>query len=442
MGIEFCAIGGYQEIGRHSCAIKVDDEVVILDLGLHMENYVKYTEDEDIEDITAKQLTLAHAVPDLSHISDWKEKIKAIIPSHAHLDHIGAIPFLGAELQVPIIATPFTIEVINATAQGQHIKLKNKFIRLNSNSSLKISSKITVELIHVTHSTPQTAIIAIHTPYGTVLYANDFKLDNSPVLGGKPNYARLKQLRGKVVLLITNCLYAEHRKRTPSEAVARQLLKETMLETDSKGKAMIVTTFSSHIARLKSIIDFGKKMNRRVVFMGRSLNKYVLAAEKTNIVRFTPDIGTILYGERARRELKRVGAQKGKYLLVMTGHQGEPNAMLSRIANDEYKFGFDTGDFVVFSCTTIPTPITQANRKILETKLNDKGIRMFFDIHASGHAAREDLREFIGMLQPKHIIPTHGAPHMLTALADLASHEGYSPDQIHLVSNGQRLKID
>ncbi len=444
MALEVMGIGGYQEIGRHSTAIKVDEEVIILDLGLHMENYVKYTEDENIGTVTARtarELTKVHAIPDLAHLGDWKERVKAIVPSHAHLDHVGAIPFLAAALPVPVIATPFTIEVVKALAEAQGIRLRNKLIRISPNSSFKVSERVTAELIHVTHSTPQTAIIALHTPYGVVLYANDFKLDNAPVLGPKPNYARLRQLQGKVALLITNCLYAGHHARTPSESIAKQLLKETLLETDTRGKAVIVTTFSSHMARLKSILEFGRRMNRRVVFLGRSLHRYVHAAESVGLVDFTRHVGPIAFGERARRALRKISAQKERYLIVMTGHQGEPKSVLSRIASDDYPFAFSPGDIVVFSCKTIPAPVTLANRKVLETKLNDKGIRMFFDIHVSGHAAREDLRELIEMVKPEHIIPTHGEPQMLVALADLARHVGYTPEQVHLIANGQRLRI-
>lgn len=446
MPIEFCAVGGYKEVGRNCAAIKVDDDVVLLDMGLHMENYVRYTEEEDISCVTPKQLTAAHAVPDLAHIADWKDKVRAIIPSHAHLDHIGAIPFLANQFNAPIIATPYTIEVIKAISRDEHatehLKLKNKLIKVNPNSSYKLTNNIMVELIHVTHSTPQSAIIALHTPYGVVLYASDFKFDNTPVLGPKPNYARLKQLAGKVVLLIMECLYVDLPQKMPSEAVARQMLKEVMLETNSKNRAMIITTFSSHIARLKSIIDFGRKTNRKIVFLGRSLNKYVTAAENINLVDFTRHVGTILYGHRAQKALKKFAKQKDKYLLVMTGHQGEPKAMLSRIVDDVYHFPIQQDDLVVFSCKTIPSPTTISNRRVLETKLKDRHVRMYTDIHCSGHAAREDLHELIHMVSPQHIIPTHGEPSMLLSLAELAMQLGYKQDQVHVLYNGQRVKID
>jgi ribonuclease J len=438
--IEVCAVGGFKEVGGNCTAIKVDDDVVILDMGLHMEHYVKYTEQEDLRDPTTKQLIKAECVPNITHIQDWMDNVRAIIPSHAHLDHVGAMPFLANKFAAPIIATPFTIEVIEALSRDKN-KIKNKLIRINPNSTFKITDKITVEFIHVTHSTPQTSIIALNTPYGTILYANDFKLDNSPTLGAKPNYKRLKQLQGKVVLCIMECLYSEKPGKMPSESVAKQLLKEVMLETNNKGKAMIVTTFSSHIARLRSIIEFGRKLNRKVVFLGRSLNKYVTAAENVGLVDFTGQIGMIYFGQRARKMLKKCAPQKDQYLLVMTGHQGEPKAMLSRIANDDIQFPIENGDIIIFSAQTIPTPPTIANRAVLEEKLQDKGARIFTDIHVSGHSAREDLRDFIEMVRPRNIIPTHGEPGMLAGLADLAYQIGYKHDQVHLLFNGQRMKV-
>lgn len=228
----------------------------------------------------------------------------------------------------------------------------------------------------------------------------------------------------------------------PSESVARQLLKEVMLETKNEEKAIIVTTFSSHIARLKSIIEFGKKLNRKIVFLGSSLNKYVTAAENIKIINFTKQIGMIYYGQRARKMLATCAKQKDKYLLVMTGHQGEPKAMLSRIAHGDYHFPLTKGDFVIFSALTIPTPPTIANRKALETKLQELGVRIFTDIHVSGHSAREDLRDFILMVQPRYIIPTHADPGKLALFAELAYQLGYEQDKVHILFNGQKVKVE
>ncbi|MEK6900319.1 MAG: ribonuclease J, partial [Nanoarchaeota archaeon] len=224
MPLELCSVSGFSKTEGNSVAIKVDDEVVVLDMGLSMADYVKFTEDlEDIKAKTYKSLLNANAVPNYESINDWRDKVIAIIPSHGHLDHVGAIPFAASQFpsSAVIIGTPYTIEVLKGTLVDERLELPHKLMAMGSGSSYKLSKKITVEFVHITHSIPQTAIIVIHTPYGKVMYANDFKLDNDPVLGKKPDYDRLQGL-GKegVKLLIMNCLYAHEHKKCPSESVA------------------------------------------------------------------------------------------------------------------------------------------------------------------------------------------------------------------------------
>ena len=326
MPIEVCTIGGFSDTGRNSTAIKVDDEVVILDMGLHMENYIQHTEDrEDISHKTYEELDEVNAVPDYHFINDWKDKVIAIVPSHGHLDHVGAVPF-AAQLfpKAPVICTPYTIEVLKSIFRDEKIRIPNPLISLNLNSKYTLSKKITLELVHVTHSIPHTSIVVVHTPYGKVVYANDYKFDLQPTLGKKPNFERLQEI-GKegVTLLIVECLYADEHKKMPSEAVAKQMLKDVMLGVNAEGKAMIVTTFSSHLARLKSIIEMGKKLNRNIIFLGKSLSKYVTAGEQINLINFTQDVEIIKQREKINSTLRRIQKEgKEKYLIVCTGHQG------------------------------------------------------------------------------------------------------------------------
>ncbi|MCH8003504.1 MAG: ribonuclease J, partial [Nanoarchaeota archaeon] len=211
---------------------------------------------------------------------------------------------------------------------------------------------------------------------------------------------------------------------------------------DNKNNLIVVTTFASHIARLKSIIEFGKKLNRKIVFMGRSLSKYVKAAENVGLVNFSKDIEIVKYGRQIERKLKKVDKERKKYLLVVTGHQGEPKSVLYRIAKGELKFKLYHDDNVIFSCKTIPTPTNIANREALENELKRFGVRIFKDIHQSGHAAREDLRDFINLVKPKNIIPAHGNKEMKDALADLAVEMGYKRDKnIFLVKDGHKVVI-
>ncbi len=443
MPIEICSISGFSKTEGNSVAIKINDEVVILDMGLSMEDYIKYTEDR--EDISAKsypQLLKVNAVPNYNYIGDWKKRVRAIIPSHGHLDHVGAIPF-GAKLfpEAPIISTPYTIEVLKTILADEKITIPNKFITQDLNTSYKLSDTITIEFVNVTHSIPHTAIVVLHTPYGKIVYANDFKLDDTPTLGKKPNYQRLRQIGEEgVSLLIMNCLYAHEPKKCPSEAVAKQMLKEVMLGTNSEGKAMIVTTFSSHIARLKSIIELGEKLERKIVFFGRSLDKYVRAAERLDLVKFTNNIKLVRHWDKTNKILRRIQKEgKDKYLIVCTGHQGEPRSILMQMAQNGFDFQFAPGDIVIFSCQVIPVEINKQNREKLEATLRTHNVRIFRDVHVSGHGAREDERDLIEMLRPQHIIPIHAENEKARLVAEMAAQLGYK--NTHVMQDGQRITL-
>jgi ribonuclease J len=228
----------------------------------------------------------------------------------------------------------------------------------------------------------------------------------------------------------------------PSESVAREMLKDVLLGTDNKDNLIIVTTFSSHIARLKSIIEFGQKLNRKIIFLGRSLAKYVKAAENIGIVDFSKDVEIVKYGRQIERMLKKVDKDREKYLLIVTGHQGEPKSVLYKIAKGEFEFDLYPEDSVVFSCRTIPTPTNIENRDALENELKQTGVRIFKDIHQSGHAAREDLRDFINLVKPKNIIPAHGTKEMRDALAELCTEMGYKTGKnIFLIKDGQKIEL-
>lgn len=442
MPIEICAVGGYSETGKNCTAIKVDEEIILLDLGLHMENYTRYTEDEDIRALTYEELLQVEAVPDLSLFKDWKQKVIAIVPSHGHLDHLGAVPFAAPKFPwAPVICTPYTAEVLRSIVQDEGLKFPNRIIDLNLNSAYPLSPNITLELINVTHSIPQAALVAIHTKYGTLLYANDYKFDRHPTLGKKPNFERLEELGKRGILaLICESIYADEHKKMPSESVAKQMLKDVLIGVNSKGHALIVTTFSSHLARLKSIIEMGKELNRRIVFLGRSLAKYVEAGERLQLIDFKKDVKIIKFRDKVEEFLRKASQSKDKYLLVVTGHQGEPRAILPKIARRELKFELGAGDLVVFSCSIIPVPLNQDNRAKLESQLKQKGARIFRDIHISGHAAREDHRDLIELVKPKHIIPSHAGPDKSHHLADLAVELGYKLGKsVHLMEDGKRL---
>lgn len=440
--IQICAVGGYNEVGKNCTAIRIDDNVLILDVGLHLENYIRFTEDEDIVHISEQQLMKAGAIPDINVLGEWKKNVKAIIIGHAHLDHIGAVPYLASHLKAPIIATPYSISVLKEILKDEKIKLKNKIKILSPNSSFPISKDIKIEFVHITHSIPQTVIIAIHSKYGILVYANDFKFDFYPTLGKTPNIKRLEEIgMHNVLALIVESTYASDSRKMPSEAIAKQMLEEVLLRIDSRNRAIIITTFSSHLARLKSIIEFGKRLKRKIIFLGRSLSKYVNAGEHIKIIHFTKDVEIVKYSKEIKKRLKRLSNEKEKYLLVVTGHQGEPKSVLSKIASQEIEFSIHNA-IVIFSCKIIPTPTNQENREKLEQNLKSYGVRIFKDIHVSGHAAREDLRDLITILKPKNIIPTHGTFDMKNSLASLAEELGYEKgENIYIIDDGEIIDI-
>jgi len=223
--IEIVPVGGYREVGKNCTAIRVDNEVILIDMGLHLQHYIEYTQDDDDADLSLNKLIEIKAIPDISLIEDWIPLVKAICISHAHLDHVGAAPFLASRFKCPIHGTPYTIEVLKALIEDKHSNVPNKLVTHEMNSMFKVSEDIKIEFISVTHSVVQAALIAIHTKYGTIVYANDFKLDNQPTLGLKSNIGRMKELKN-VKALILDSLYAHKPIKTPSESVARELLEK------------------------------------------------------------------------------------------------------------------------------------------------------------------------------------------------------------------------
>jgi len=439
------SIGGYNEVGKNMTAVELKDDVILFDCGLFLPPIVELEEADKV--YNEKKLRSIGAVPNDLILDNLglKNKVRAIIPSHAHLDHIGAIPFLAQRYRADIIGTPFTIEVLKTLLNEEKKNLRNRIRIVQPNSFCYVQGKhkkYKVDFINVTHSTPQTSMIALHTDEGVVLYANDFKLDDSPILGKKPNYEKLKEIAKEgVKAIIVDSLYSGDERKTASEKVARALLEEVLLTTNNQGVGLIVTTFSSHIARLKSIVEFGKKLNRRVVFLGRSLNKYVSAAARVDVCPFIKDIEIAVYRNQLEKKLHQINKDRGKYMIVCTGHQGEPGSILDRMSKNKLPFQLQNQDHVVFSSSVIPTEINIENRKKLDDRLKKKRVRIFNNIHVSGHAGREDLRDFINMINPENIIPAHGDHKKISPMIELGKEIGYKPKNLHLVSNGQKIDI-
>lgn len=442
--IGIIAVGGYDEVGRNMTAVRVGDEAVILDMGLRLDR-VMIHEDVEIEKIHSIDLIKMGAIPDDGFIKDIAGKVKAIICTHGHLDHIGAVPKLAHRYTAPIISTPYTAALIEQEiAAEKKFGVENKVISLKAGEFYQITPDIQAEFIRVQHSIIDCVFIALHTPEGILLYANDFKLDRLPVLGEPPDTSRLKALSKQgVIAMITETIYASKPGKTPSERVARDLIFDALLGVEDIEKGIIVTTFSSHIARIKSIVEAALEMGRIPVLLGRSMERYYgtaikmsyLEPQKVEICGDKKDI------DRTLKQIMEDG--KAKYLLIATGHQGEPGSVLNRIANDDSPFKIEPGDRVIFSANVIPNPVNEANRYAVETKLKMKGARIYSNVHVSGHAYREDHWELLRMVSPENVIPSHGNIYMNSSYAEMAEEAGYTlGDTLHVLRNGQELILE
>ncbi len=434
--MKIITLGGYNEVGMNMTALEVNGEFVILDMGLYMPKIVGF--EDELEGFGRKEMIAAGAIPDDNILEKYRDKVVGIVLSHAHLDHIGAVPYLARKYDCKIIGSPYTIEILKRISDDKSLKIKNKLYTMGVNDKIKLSENITVEFANVTHSTVQCVIIIVHTPEGSVVYANDFKLDDNPVVGQAPNYKKLRNLEN-VKCLIANSLYSTSKGKTPSESVAREMLKDTIFSLDYKGKGVIVTCFASHIQRLKSIVDFGKKLNRRIVFLGRSLHKYVDAAKKIGLINFK-GVEVIGYSSKIKKKLKKIGkSRRDKYLVVCTGNQAEPGSVLDRMVNGLYSFKRE--DNVVFSCKTIPVDPNEDNREKMEKKLEKKGVNLYKDVHVSGHGSSEDLRKLIKLVRPENIIPAHADWDKAVGLYDLGLKMGYSKKKLHHMRDGKSLEL-
>lgn len=428
--VKLYALGGVDEAGRNMMAFEIGEEIVICDMGLQLSNLVKFN--DEVDNMGIDEMIEKNIVANPSILMENKDKVKAIVVSHAHLDHVGAVQYMASLFpQAPIYGTPFTIEVLKVLMKSQRgvsEPLKNKFIKVNVNSSFNLPSGIEVEFVNVTHSIPQAAIIAIHAPEGVIMYANDFKFDNRPALGQRTNYQRLKELNEiGIKLLVVDSVRSNLKRKTLSEIVVKEMLRDIFIETDIVDtKGVIITTFASHITRLKSIMELTQELGRQLVFLGRSISKYAKAAKNAGIIDFKEKgVEIAETPQEVNKWLDTINKNKKDYIIVCTGHQGEDNAVMSRIAEGRTPYELKEDDKIVFSSEVIPTQVNIEARQILDAKLETFRCKIFKDIHVSGHASREDHRDLLGMIKPKHIVPVHGEVRLKEGMIELAEELGY-----------------
>jgi ribonuclease J len=444
MDIEIVAVGGYNEVGRNMTAVRCGKEIVIFDMGIRLDQIMIH-EDAEIENMHSLDLIEMKAIPDDTMMNTVEGSVKAIVCTHGHLDHIGAIPKLAHRYNAPIIGTPYTVELIKQQIQGeQKFGVTNKIQVLKAGNRYRISPNLTLEFVKMQHSIIDTVMAVLHTKDGAIVYANDFKLDRTPVIGEPPDFNRLRQIGKEGVLaLIVESTNIEKPGRCPSERIARDLVRDTMTSYEDDKNAIIVSTFSSHIARIKTIAECAHEIGRKPVLLGRSMEKYSTAAEQLKLVAFPQSLsvfGNRRTVDRTLRHIMKTG--KDKFVPIVTGHQGESGAILTRIAQGDTPYKVEKGDKILFSAKVIPNPMNVGQRHLVETLLKMKGARIFDDIHVSGHAYREDHYELVHLLNPQHIIPSHGNIDMTGEYVRFAEECGYTlNNDIHLLRNGQRILL-
>ncbi|PKG33452.1 RNase J family beta-CASP ribonuclease [Methanoregula sp.] len=444
MEIEIIAVGGYDEVGRNMTAVRCGKDIVIFDMGLRLDQLMIH-EDAEVDEMHSLDLIKIRAIPDDTVLQKVEGAVKAIVCSHGHLDHIGAIPKLAHRYKAPIISTPYATELIRQQIEGEKkFGVANRLVPLRAGQKFTISPTLVLEFVRTQHSIIDTVTPVLHTPHGAVVYACDFKFDRTPVIGEPPDFARMRQIGKEGVLaLIVESTYIHRPGRCPSERIARDLVRDVITSFEDDKNGIVVSTFSSHISRLKTIAECAHEIGRKPVFLGRSMEKYSVTAEQMKFVSFAKTAS--VYGnrktvDRMMRQMMKDG--KDKYLPIVTGHQGEPGSTLTRIALGETPFQIAKGDKVIFSANIIPNPMNVGSRYALTHRLKFAGARVFEDLHVSGHAYREDHYEFLQILNPQHIIPAHADITMTAGYAEFAGELGYTANStVHPVKNGSRVRV-
>ncbi|ESS08084.1 MAG: putative hydrolase of the metallo-beta-lactamase superfamily [uncultured archaeon A07HN63] len=392
MEIEIATIGGYEAVGRQMTAVRAGQDVVIFDMGLNL-SQVLIHDNVRTEQMHSLDLIDMGAIPDDRVMSDLEGDVQAIVPTHGHLDHIGAISKLAHRYDAPIVATPYTSELVREEIDDEDkFTVENDVQPMESGSTMSIGEDVDLEFVNVTHSIIDAINPVLHTPEGSVVYGLDKRIDHSPVIGDPIDMERFREIgrEGEGVLCyIEDCTNAGKKGRTPSESTARKHLKDVLKSVEDYDGGIVATTFSSHIARVRSLVEFANDIGRQPVLLGRSMEKYSGAAERLDFVDFPDDLG--MYGHRKSvdRTFKRIMEEgKENFLPIVTGHQGEPRAMLTRMGRGETPYEIDDGDKIIFSARVIPEPTNEGQRYQCERLLKMQGARIYDDIHVSGTSVR------------------------------------------------------
>jgi len=372
-------------------------------------------------------------IPDISYLKDKKDKIRAIVLTHGHEDHIAALPYILPELKVPVYGTRLTSAL--AEVKLQDFGLHTQVNTINNEDILRIGP-FTVEFVHVTHSIPDAANLIIRTPVGIFYHGSDFKFDWTPIDGMQTKVGKIAAVSSEGILcLLSDCVRVE----SPGYTLSEQVIEDTLEKEirSCRGK-FIFTTQSSNISRIQQAINVAIRNNRKICFLGRSIEENVKVARKLKYLEF-PDMYVI-----SEKELKHYQPQE--LALIVTGSQAQPNSALSRIAEGQHKYvSIHSGDAVVFSADPIPgyenvvhnliDILTIAGAKVSYSEVLD-------ELHVSGHGAANDLALMIGLVSPKYIIPIGGTYRQMKHYSLLAQKMGYKDKQIILPNQGDIIEFD
>jgi len=415
--VKVIPLGGVGEVGKNITCFEYGDDIILVDVGLGFP--------------TADMYGVDLVIPDITYLQDKLDHIRAIFLTHGHEDHIGALPYLLPQLgiRLPLYCTRLTAGLVRVKLKERKLVEGAQIHVVNPNDVIQAGA-FKVEFFRVSHSVPDGVGLAITSPAGLIVHTGDFKFDQTPVDGKVTEFGKLAEIGNRGVdLLMSDCVHVESPGMTPSESVVTQAFDQIF--RDAEGR-IIVATFASLISRVQQVLDTAYKYGRKVAPLGRSLENNVAMARDLGYLDI-PENTLIKAGEAANQHPLQVA-------YVVTGAQGEPMAVLSRIANKEHKtLSIQPGDTVIISATPIPGNETSVGRII--NSLVRQGANVIYSaiqrVHVSGHASQEELKLMINLVKPRYVMPIHGEPRHLSLYGKLAQELGYEESNVLIMENGK-----
>ena len=417
--LKIIPLGGLGEIGKNMTAIEYGSDIIVIDCGMGFP-------DEDMYGIDI-------VLPDITYLKNNASRIRGLILTHGHEDHIGAVPYVIKELNMPIYTLPLTAALIELKLE-EHDLLYNTQIFTKKVGSVFRLGCFTIEFIHVNHSIPDAVAVAIKTPIGTIVHTGDFKIDLTPISGGMTDLTRFGQLGNEGVLaLMSDSTNTEKPGHSDSERKVGETFDKLFMGCE---KRIIITTFASNVHRLQQIINVAAKYNRKVGITGRRME---------NVMKVAMVLGYMDIPNDVLMDIDRLNKlPKNQVVIISTGSQGETMSALYRMAFSEHKqIHVDAGDRVIISASAIPGNENTISRVVDE--LFHKGAEVIYDrhtdLHVSGHASQEEQKMILGLVKPKYFIPVHGEYRMLVKHAELGRLMGVQPKNIVIAENGKVIEM-